>query len=233
MKKNAVLYIFLAIALCGIGYALYGIYRESHDVQIAEQSSDIFKSYSLAVQLDSGKSEEAFSSFTQKLAEMQKQNSDIIGWIYIPGTHIDYPLLQGQDNSFYLTHAADRSLSPAGSVFIDMNGFADNTLIYGHNMGRSSNVIFHDITNLSDKAWFDKIQNGYIITEDKVIKLDFFAYALTKSGTPFYSSTPDLEYIKQNSLYFRDTYTGGKTFTLSTCAYDYKNARAVLVAEIR
>ncbi|GEM_PF-2179314 len=231
----------LVICILGIVYALFGIYRETREVENAEIVSSVFSEYSPAQELqassDKAENDTALKAigdeFRPKLEEMQAQNSDIIGWIYIPQTHINYPLLQGKDNEFYLTHGADGSKSAAGAVFIDSNGFAENTVIYGHNMGRASNVIFHDVTNMSDKAWFEKAAFGYIITKDRVFRLNFFAYALTTSGTPFYSSTPDLEYIKQNSLHFRDTYSGGKTITLSTCAYDYENARAVLVGEVQ
>lgn len=227
--------VLLAVCICGIVYAALGIISETREVKTAEAVSSVFSEYSPAQSIprDDTESGDAFiktlERFRPALKTMQAQNSDIIGWIYIPQTNIDYPLLQGSDNKYYLTHGADKTYSAAGSVFVDKNGFAQNTVIYGHNMGRSSNVIFHDITNFSDKAWFEKVKHGYIVTNDNIRRIDFFAYALTKPGTPFYSSIPDLDNIKNNSLYYRDIDTDGNIVTLSTCAYDYKNARAVLV----
>lgn len=236
MKKLKIFIIILlfALCLCGIVYALYGIFTETREVETAETVSAVFTEFSPADTIEKTESGSALDAvideFRPKLTAMQEKNSDIIGWIYIPQTHINYPLLQGSDNKYYLTHGADKSRSAAGSVFIDQNGFAENTVIYGHNMGRSSNVIFHDITNFSDKAWFEKARFGYIITKDEVIRIDFFAYALTRPETQFYANIPDIEFIKNNAMYCRE-YSGGRVFTLSTCAYDYKNARAVLIGE--
>ena len=238
MNKKLILpIILLVVCIGGIVYAAMGIVKETSEIKKAETVSSVFSEFSPSEALFCDETESGaallsvLDSFRPKLEAMQAQNSDIIGWIYIPQTHIDYPLLQGSDNKFYLTHGADKRKSAAGCVFVDKNGFAENTIIYGHNMGRSSNVIFHDITNFSDKAWFEKARYGYIITADSVTEINFFAYALTKPETQFYSSVPDLEYIKNNSMHYRDIYSGGDVITLSTCAYDYKNARALLIGE--
>ncbi|MBQ7266577.1 MAG: class B sortase [Firmicutes bacterium] len=232
--KKYIIFALILLCICGAAavYAIRGIVSEKNHIDTAEKVSAVFSNLSPskeveALSKDTDK-EDILLSFKARLEQMQAVNPDVCGWIYIPETHIDYPLLQGRDNSYYLTHGADKSPSPAGAVFLDSGGFSENTLIYGHNMGRSSNVIFHDITNLSDKAWFEKVKQGYIITKDDVITLDFFAYALTKAETPFYSNKPDFEYIKNNAVYYREA-TGNKTVTLSTCAYDYDGARAVLV----
>ena len=75
---------------------------------------------------------------TIDLAALQAQNSDVIGWISIPGTAVSYPLLQTQNNSFYLGHAWDKSSNSAGSIFLECQCPSDfsffNTIVYVHRM---------------------------------------------------------------------------------------------------
>jgi len=69
-------------------------------------------------------------------------NTDIVGWIIVPGTTIDYPLVQGRNNEWYLHHTFRRERNPAGAIFVDyLNApnFSDgHTLVYGHNMQRGN-----------------------------------------------------------------------------------------------
>ena len=73
-----------------------------------------------------------------QVEELQKKNSDIIGWIEIEGTNINYPVLQGEDNSYYMNRNYDKEESVYGALFLDAgydwNVKSNNFLIYGHNM---------------------------------------------------------------------------------------------------
>ena len=77
-----------------------------------------------------------------KLEELQKENSDIVGWLEIEDSNINYPVLQGTDNSFYMTHNYKKQYSKNGSLFLDKDYdwsiSSTNLLIYGHN-NRGSN----------------------------------------------------------------------------------------------
>ena len=81
------------------------------------------------------------------------RNSDVIGWIYLPGTNINYPVLQGRDNDFYLRRDLDRNHSNAGSIFMEAQNnklFTDlNTIIYGHNM--RNNTKFATINRIANE----------------------------------------------------------------------------------
>ena len=138
-------------------------------------------------------------------------------------------MLQGKDNEYNLNHSVRGEYSAAGSIFIDKRGLDfPNVIIYGHNMGRSSNVMFHDITNFNNIDYFNSITKGYIIYENAVTELNIFAYSLSKSGTDFYKENVSLDFIKNNSINYREPLVEGKLYTLSTCAYDYKDARGIL-----
>ena len=76
------------------------------------------------------------------LPALQQVNSDVIGWIAIPGTEISYPLVQGTDNDYYLTHTWNQNSSAVGAIFMDCRCSADfsgfNTIVYGHRMNNGS-----------------------------------------------------------------------------------------------
>jgi len=78
------------------------------------------------------------------------RNQDVVGWIYIPGTNVNYPILEGQTNDEYLNLDLDRNWTVAGSIFLEENNsstFSDNnTIIYGHNM--LNGVKFSEIDQL-------------------------------------------------------------------------------------
>ncbi len=230
MKKILIISAVLVFICICIGcFGLFKIYSEKKEIETAEELSGQFSQYSPAKYFD-GKItySQIYQKFMPELKKMQIINPQVIGWIYIPDSNINYPVLQGSDNSFYLTHAVNGEYSAAGSVFVDKRGLeSENTVIYGHNMGKYSNVMFHDITNFSDKVWFDTVQTGYLITNDCFYKLNIFSYTLTLPQTPIYGENADMEYIKENAVYYREP-SQGRLFNLSTCAYDYANARAVL-----
>lgn len=228
MKKYLLLLVLLfVLCLCAGSFAIYKIYCESSEVAEAEGLSTEFEIYSPVV--DNAQSyEDIYNDFVPKLQLMRKINADVTGWLYIPSTNISYPLMLCDDNEYYLTHSASKKYSAAGSLFVDKRGFnSGNTIIYGHNMGRASNVMFHDITNFADRSYFESVKDGYLINEEGITRLGIFAYSLTKPQTEFYNDYVSLEFISENALNYREPQEGG-LFTLSTCAYDYKNARAVL-----
>ena len=80
------------------------------------------------------------------LAALRAVSGDVIGWIWIPGTKLSYPLVQGEDNDYYLNHAWNGRKVSAGSIFIDFSCAADfsgyNTIIYGHRMKNESMFAF-------------------------------------------------------------------------------------------
>ena len=75
-------------------------------------------------------------------AALREVNSDVLGWILIPGTVISYPLLQGDDNSYYLNHTWKKWTNVVGSIFLECQNSPDltvfNTLVYGHRMNNGS-----------------------------------------------------------------------------------------------
>lgn len=89
-----------------------------------------------------------------KVREYHEQNPDVVGWIYIGDTVIDYPVVQSEDNEYYLNRDWQGNSSHSGSIFEDFRCDIDeteNTLFYGHNMGNGS--MFHAVKNFKEEAW--------------------------------------------------------------------------------
>ncbi|MBQ7789823.1 MAG: class B sortase [Bacilli bacterium] len=92
------------------------------------------------------------------------QNNDVVGWINVPGTNIDYPFVQANDNKFYLNHSFDKKYNDAGWIFLDyrndINNLSKNNIIYGH--ARIDKTMFGSLRNTLKKEWFNNIDNRIV-----------------------------------------------------------------------
>ncbi len=104
-------------------------------------------------------------------------NEDVIGWIQIPGTELDYPLLQGEDNDYYLRRTWKGTYSIMGCIFMDYRNDTDlsdfNTIIYGHRM--RNNTMFGELKNYKLKAYRDAAPYVYLLDDEGTHKYEIFA----------------------------------------------------------
>ena len=104
---------------------------------------------------DSAPEPEELTAF-EKYADVYAQNSDLVGWITVPGTRIDYPVMQTKDNpNFYLKHAFDQSYSSYGVPYMQENcdiGISDNLVLYGHHMNNGS--MFSDLCKYESEDFY-------------------------------------------------------------------------------
>ncbi len=195
---------------------------------------------------DSEKAEE-----DSKFSELSKINSEICGWITVPGTRIDYPVLQGNKNEthFYLDHNYKREKSKYGSIFLDpicqLSENPKNCVIYGHHM--ADGQMFADLMKFSSLDFYK--QNPLISFEtiyDRNAKWKIFSVfktnTLASQGKIFYYVVSDfadnnsfLDYVSQirkRSLLDIpvDVNENDKLITLSTCSYEFQDFRTVVVA---
>lgn len=115
---------------------------------------------------------------------LQAENPDIYAWIEIPGTAIDYPVVQREgDNSYYLSHNTDGEEDAAGAIFTeDYNSktFQDpNTVLYGHNMKNGS--MFQNLHSYADRSFFDEHREVIVYIPDAVLHYKIFAAYLYDS----------------------------------------------------
>lgn len=111
--------------------------------------------------------------------KLKQKNSDAIAWIKVNGTDIDFPVVKGTDNSYYLTHNFDKEKNKAGWIFADyrnkFDGTDKNIIIYGHNMKNGS--MFASLKDVIKEEWYNNENNKYIalITENENCKYQVFS----------------------------------------------------------
>lgn len=178
----------------------------------------------------------------QKLTRLYAQNKETVGWLYIPGTSINTPVVQHKDNDFYLTNNFYGSYTRYGCVYADYqnkkNTLSKNTVIYGHDM--SCGTAFYDLNRYDDIEWYKKnpvIQ--YCTLNGNYTFLIYTAFLTTVNakddgGYMFNFIEPNMtdsnfagfiEQVNQRALYTTgvDLKATDRIINLSTCNYTYTN----------
>lgn len=178
-------------------------------------------------------------------------NSDMVAWLSVPGTVIDYPVMQTpEDENYYLYLNYDKKSDKNGSLILDtdscLNPIGTNLIIHGHNM--KSGAMFGDLQKYEDEAYYAEHKNMILYTKEcqrnyEVIAV-FYTQVYKKTDTvfkfyKFFQADTEEEFldyydnIKALSLYDTGVTAefGDRFLTLSTCSYQVKNGRFVVVAK--
>lgn len=176
--------------------------------------------------------------------KLKQQNEDIIGWIYSEGTVINYPIIQGEDNQYYLRRSHTGEYNSNGCIFMDFRNLPDftdhNNIIYGHNI--TTGVMFASLKNYTEQSYFEEHPVVWILTPDKAFRVDLFAGLVTPSDSETYelfSYTEDLHERLEYAI-SQSTFDAGEidisaiehVVTLSTCTYEYATARYVVIGNL-
>ena len=177
---------------------------------------------------------------------LKAMNPDVVGWIQVPGTVVNYPVFQSSDNNYYLHHAPDKSTTLGGSVFLDFEckapGLVDRqSIVYGHHMRNGSQ--FKQIADMDSQESFDGISTVWYVTEDATYELAPLFVYYTSDGDldvrqfSFDSTKAYREYlasyykkaVAQRSDAEQAIEVIDHLFTLSTCNYIEGYGRTLLV----
>ena len=179
-------------------------------------------------------------SLVESAQSLNSAYPDAIGWLYIPNTNISYPVTQGSDNEYYLSHAFDGSSLKAGTIFLDCrceNRFMNPVnILYGHSM--KNGTMFAGVLIFADSSYFESHRYGWLATPETVYRIDFFSCAKTDCNDELYDgNTPISEWIPhicEKSVVLKETdYADNDRFiSLSTCSYESPNARTVLTGRL-
>lgn len=150
--------------------------------------------------------DEAEEKLKEKTQELCENFNNSIGWINVPETKIDFPVMYSGDNEFYLHRAVDGSYLRVGSIFLDYRCNADFmgkiNVLYGHNMSDGS--MFADVVKFIDTDYFDSHNYGWLTTEKAVYKIDFFSLSQPENYDDFYDVSADvnvwLNYLRECSF---------------------------------
>lgn len=173
-------------------------------------------------------------------AALKEVNSDVVAWICCPDTVINYPVVLGGDNEYYLTHLVDGTENGNGTLFIDRKNARDfsdeNTVIYGHHM--QSGKMFACLVEYADQAYYDAHPIIYLVTPEAKYKIELFSgYTTTFDSSAYmlrFSSSHDyaewLREVARKSDFKANMHlsTNDHIITLSTCAYSFYDARYVV-----
>ena len=184
--------------------------------------------------------DELRQSLIDSAQSLNEAYPNAIGWLYIPNTRISYPVMQGEDNEYYLHHDFDGSPLKAGSVFLDCrceNRFMNPVnILYGHNMKNGS--MFAQVTSYTTDSFFEAHRYGWLSTPETVYRLDFFSCSIVRSDDRLYNGNSPISewipHIYDRAVVSREmSYSGNDRFiSLSTCSYEFENARTVLTGRL-
>ena len=171
--------------------------------------------------------------------ELIKINEDYRMWIEVPNTNIDYPVVQGKDNDFYLNHDFNKKESSSGAIFIDYKNNIEkdkNIIIYGHNMRNKS--MFQNLMKFKDKAFWKENSKIILTIGGKRYLYKIFSSYISNAKDldlkiNFKSEDEYLKYIdsiKKKSIFHRDIdiKSNYRIITLSTCSYEEDNNRMII-----
>ncbi|MCM1120861.1 MAG: class B sortase [bacterium] len=175
------------------------------------------------------------------MAQLNEMNGDFRGWFYFPAVEVSYPIVQGEDNEYYLKHSFEDEKSNSGSIFMDCGASPDwsdrNTFVFGHNMRDGS--MFGAFRRLvDDPSLLDANPRFYIYTKETVYTYEIFSYYMTKSSSNRYMVfTSDENYdiytqwAVENSNYNFDVDLSERAniVSLSSCYGSAGTSRRVLI----
>ena len=234
MKKILkALYILLFITIAV--FCFYKAYEiKEEQTKIKEEQTEL---------IDIAEIPEKVEDIEEKKEEINFQeliniNSDFVGWIKIEDTNINYPIVQGTNNTYYLKHSFYKEYSNAGSIYMDAtansNFGSKNTFIYGHYTSDGS--MFGQLGKYMKQDFYDKHKEIYIYTSEQNYKLEVFSVHVDKASSKSYQMnfTTDESYkdyidlMKSYSVIKSDIeidYTEDRIVTLYSCSHERGHAK--------
>ncbi len=240
--KRLILIILILVLIISLSVAAYFLFNRYKNKKDNEELKEIINN------VDENKPNERI----EKVKELQKENSDIIGWLEIENSNISYPVLQGEDNDYYMTHNYKKEYSKDGSLFLDKDYDwslpSTNLLIYGHN-NMSSTEMFVGLMKYKEESYYNDHKTIRFTTNEEDAKYEIISVFLSrvyyKSETNvfryyyFINAKDETEFndfvnnAKKASLYDTGVTAeyGDQLLTLSTCSYHTTDGRLAVVAK--
>ncbi len=245
-KIRTILMVVLLLIFLGSGATILLALREyqENDRLYAEGAMTYTRAQTAAAEEPGEPGERMIAPIVVDFDALAAANEDAVGWIYCEGTKIDYPVMQGEDNDFYLHHNYIGESSAAASIFVDANnrpGFTDaNTIIYGHHMRDGS--MFAGLDEWAAQEYYEDHPVMWLLTPEQDYRIDLFAGYTTSAYADtyliFHENDDALSTYLADCIAQSDFSSGlqpdgsGRYVVLSTCAYVFDNARYVLHGEL-
>lgn len=249
MRKRLARILFLVAAL-SFAFAGFSCKKKNDNEQIYEELSQEAEAEPedlIEEEPSEPEPEEEAVEIPVNFQEIWETNEDIYGWIRIPGTVIDYPIVQHPtDDSYYLDHTIEGVKGYPGSIYtesLNQRDFQDgNTVIYGHNMKNGS--MFAQLHKYENEDFLRENSTVYIYTPEKIFTYEIFAAVVyddrhilksfdfenADSFEEFLSTLKDSRYVSSTVLEERLPSFGDKILTLSTCISNMNENRWLVEA---
>ncbi len=256
MKIKSTYILAFIILICSISI-LYWSYENYQSNKIAitlkEVSTKEEKNIEISEELynpPANKDDSSYQYIDEKfyhisLNEAIKENNETVGWINIPNTKVDYPIVQTANNDYYLDHNFDKTKSNSGWIYLDFRNDLENlnrnTIIYGHN--RKDKSMFGSLKDMLNEDYFTNKDNHLIKLVSKTqntIWQIFSVYTISKEyyylTTNFLNNESYLKYLNtiqgRSKINFKTSVNeNDKVLTLSTCK-DNLGHRIVIHAKL-
>ena len=237
-KKNVILIIIIIIFIIAIIVSGFFIFKWMTENKKTEEILDVV---SESINID----EADTMNFDVNFENLKKLNDDIVAYIKVKNTSIDYPVVQCGDNDYYITHSLDKSSNSAGWIFADYKNKFDTTdkniVLYGHN--RRDGTMFRTLRNALEEEWYTNPENQEItfVTENEKNKYQIFSIYIIENEdyyiTTEFSKNEFKKFIK--TIKSRSIYDFGvelneddQILTLSTCDNNNKYRLALHAKKI-
>lgn len=247
-----VIAVLVVIAACCIGYVVHYYYalnqQESlyEELRVTEAEEVVID----AEVTEQGETEQETCEAVYDFDALREENADIYAWITVPGTQVDYPVLQSETDNYYLERNLDDSAGYPGCLYTNkcnLKDFSDyNTVIYGHNMKNGS--MFGCLHSYEDAEFFEENRQIIVYTEEKCLTYEIYAAvkftdvyipayydATTATGRDAFlaaledeSKNSEVSHIAENI----EIQPEDKIITLSTCVNGEREKRWLIVGRL-
>ena len=243
-NKKYIQIIFIIIFIISIFGVIYYFYN-------ANKEKQVYKEILNNIEIDEEQVTDERTERMLQVEELKKENQDIVGWIEIEGTNINFPVLQGTDNQYYMEHTYTKEYSKGGSIFLDKsydwNLPSTNLLLYGHN--NKNGTMFQNLLKYKDESFYQEHPNIRFTTINDDCQYEIISAFLSRVYYEdeqnvfryyyFINANDEIEYnnyieeSKKASLYDtgKSSEYGEQLLTLSTCSYHTEDGRFVVVAK--
>lgn len=240
---NVLLIIFVGI-LAFSGYRLYSIFSEyRRGRKQYEKTAEQYMTKKEETEEPGQEEEIEKAPIEIDFDSLLKENPDVAGWIYCPDTVVNYPVMHGKDNELYLHHMINKEYNFAGCIFEDCDNARGQTdpatILYGHSMNDGS--MFAMIHEYTKQEYYDKHPTMWYLTPTQNYRLNLVAGFVATDDDPVYSlfqtrqqmrsylkDALEKSTFKSDKQYYLETVD--RIIVLSTCAYEFNNARYILIA---
>ena len=258
MKKSVTFLLLILVVIFGVvfGFSAYKLYSIMHEYKVSERRYDSVANAATSTaapapaatmapfEVQGDQEETAAPVETSPISvdfdNLLGQCSDIVGWIYCEDTVINYPMVRGADNDYYLHRFIDGSYNGGGTLFMDFKNdrdFSDpNSIVYGHHMNDGS--MFASLKKYqTDPEYYSKHPTLYVNTPTQNYRVDVFAGFVCDADSDTYTiGFPDdasyqswIDRMVSHSDFKTDVQVtpDDHIITLSTCSYEWYDARYV------